>query len=380
MSTTEITATSWIARLGNSAKGIIAGLVLLAVACVLLFWNEGRAVQRAKALQEGAAKVINVAVDNVNPVNDGKLIHVSGKALAAAPIKDNIFNVQISALGLMKNVEMYQWQEKAESITEKKIGGSSEKTTTYNYEKVWSETLLSSKSFKEAATHENPPRLAYLSEKYWADPVKLGAFELTKTQLMSLDAWQKFSLTSLQPMPDKGKIINGCLYLGNDPANPAIGDLKISYQYLPDALDVSIVARQVNNTFAPFVTSSGNVSLIRTGIHSADVMFKSAQKANHSLTWVLRVVGFLLMFFGFNLILAPLAVLGDVIPVIGSVIGVGAALVSLLLALPLSMAIIAVAWLVYRPLLAIVLLGIAGIIVFVTIKKTRGGNPPLTVI
>lgn len=369
MSVTEITTTSWISRLGNSAKGIIAGLILLAISFVLLFWNEGRAVQRAKVLQEGAAKVISVSADSINPANDGKLIHVSGKGFSSAQLKDNFFNIQMSALGLKRNVEMYQWQEKSQSTTEKKVGGSTEKTTTYSYEKVWSETLLSSNDFKEAATHQNPPRLLYPSEKYLASAVKLGAFELTQAQLTSLDDWQKFTLTSLQPMPNNGKITNGSLYLGNDPANPAIGDLKISYQYLPDGLEMSIVARQVNSTFAPFATANGNISLIKTGNHSAEAMFSIAKRANHSMTWVLRIIGFLLMFFGFNLIFAPLAVLGDVIPIVGSIIGVGVALMSLLLALPLSLAIIAIAWLVYRPVLAIVLLSIAGITVLFAVKK-----------
>jgi len=374
MSVTEITTTSWISRLGNSAKGIIAGLILLAISFVLLFWNEGRAVQRAKALQEGAAKVISVSADSINPANDGKLIHVSGKGFSSAQLKDNFFNIQMSALGLKRNVEMYQWQEKSQSTTEKKVGGSTEKTTTYSYEKVWSETLLSSNDFKEPATHQNPPRLLYPSEKYLASAVKLGAFELTQAQLTSLDDWQKFTLTSLQPMPNNGKITDGSLYLGNDPANPAIGDLKISYQYLPDGLEMSIVARQVNSTFAPFATANGNISLTKTGNHSAEAMFSIAKRANHSMTWVLRIIGFLLMFFGFNLIFAPLAVLGDVIPIVGSIIGVGVALMSLLLALPLSLAIIAIAWLVYRPVWAIVLLSIAGITVLFAVKKIKAAK------
>lgn len=60
-------------------------------------------------------------------------------------------------------------------------------------------------------------------------------------------------------------------------------------------------------------------------------MFKAAQSANSSLTWLLRVVGFLMMFGGLKRMLTPLSVLGDIIPLVGAVIEEG---VSVLLCWP----------------------------------------------
>ncbi|MBO4312461.1 MAG: hypothetical protein J5828_05640, partial [Desulfovibrionaceae bacterium] len=49
---TETTTTSWGSRLGNSFKGILTGLVIIAAATCLLYWNEGRTVQTGDAITE----------------------------------------------------------------------------------------------------------------------------------------------------------------------------------------------------------------------------------------------------------------------------------------------------------------------------------------
>jgi len=89
------------------------------------------------------------------------------------------------------------------------------------------------------------------------------------------------------------------------------------------------------------------------GVKSAAEMFTTAEDENRTLTWVLRLIGAAVMFFGFLLILNPLVVVADMVPFVGSILGAGAALVALVLTIALSSAIIALAWLWYRPLVAI---------------------------
>ena len=50
---TEVTTKGWLERIGESIKGVVAGLVLFLGAFPLLWWNEGRSVQTYKSLQEG---------------------------------------------------------------------------------------------------------------------------------------------------------------------------------------------------------------------------------------------------------------------------------------------------------------------------------------
>ena len=66
-----------------------------------------------------------------------------------------------------------------------------------------------------------------------------------------------------------------------------------------------------------------------------------------------------MMFMGLAMFFRPLSVLGDVIPFVGSLIGMGTTIVAFLLAAALSLVTIAVAWIYYRPLLGIGLLVLA---------------------
>ena len=65
------------------------------------------------------------------------------------------------------------------------------------------------------------------------------------------------------------------------------------------------------------------------------------------------------MLIGFVLLLMPLSVVADVIPLIGSIVGAGAFLVALVCTFVVAPAIIALAWLWYRPLvsLAVIVVG-----------------------
>ena len=70
-------------------------------------------------------------------------------------------------------------------------------------------------------------------------------------------------------------------------------------------------------------------------------------------------IGFLMMLIGLNMVFKPLSVLGDVIPFIGDLIGMGTSVVSFLIALPCWLICIAIAWIFYRPVLGIILLILA---------------------
>jgi hypothetical protein len=69
-----------------------------------------------------------------------------------------------------------------------------------------------------------------------------------------------------------------------------------------------------------------------------------------------RLAGLLFVFLGLTLLLKPLAVLGDVVPLVGNLLRAGIGLVSGVLALVFSLTVIASGWLFYRPLLGVSLL------------------------
>ena len=56
---TVTTHKSWFSRIGQAIVGVGVGLLLVAAAFPLLWWNEGRAVHRLRSLEEGARLVVD---------------------------------------------------------------------------------------------------------------------------------------------------------------------------------------------------------------------------------------------------------------------------------------------------------------------------------
>jgi hypothetical protein len=363
---TEVTGQSWFSRLFDSIKSVLLGIVLFVVAFPVLFWNEGRAVRTAKSLAEGASAVASVSADTVNAANEGKLVHLTGEATTAETLSDPEFGVSAPAIKLKRQVEMYQWEEQKKSQSRTKLGGGTETVTTYTYKQAWSPSLIDSSSFKHREGHENPRAMPVMSQSWTAKQVTLGAFTLSEAQVGLLNKYEDFSAdetaaAALPPdMKERAKLASGGYYLGQDPASPAVGDAKVSFQIVPPAT-VSIVARQIGSTFEAYeAKAGGSILLLDYGALSADSMFKTAEESNVVVTWLLRVGGFLLMALGLFLVLRPLAVLADVIPILGSLLGMGIGLFVAVVAASLTLVTIAVSWLFYRPLLGIALLLLAG--------------------
>jgi len=377
---TVVSNSSWFSRIGKSIMGVLVGLVLLVVAVVLLFWNEGRAVKTFKTLQEGEGAVVSVEAGEINPDNEGKLIHLSGAAETEETLTDPSFGVSENALRLRRSVSMYQWEEKSESKTEKKLGGGEETVTTYTYSKGWSEGLIDSSSFNAPDGHENPSELPFESLTWDAEIVQVGAFTLSADLVSMLSGFDELPIRQLPEgidWPEDVKLDKGKIYLGANPAQPQIGDVRVAFSVVPPG-EVSLLAEQSGDSFQAYRTKAGGtIEMIKSGRHEAAAMFAAAHAENTLLTWILRVVGFFLIWIGFSLVLAPLSVLADVVPILGKLVGMVTGFVTFLLALALSAVVIAVAWLFFRPLLAILLFAVAGAAVFFLLKALRKKAEPI---
>ena len=268
---------------------------------------------------------------------------------------------------------MYQWQESSESKEKKKLGGGTETTTTYNYSKGWSSKAIDSGSFKQPDGHQNPGALAYQSEEWKAADAKLGAFRLTPELVGRINDFRPLTVAADTVVPPalgtKAKVNNGGFYVGWNPASPAVGDLRISFQEVPPT-EISLVAAQTGDSFSPFKAKAGdNISLLQTGTHDAAAMFEKAQSDNTMMTWILRAAGLILMTIGLSMVFRPLSVAADLVPILGSIVGAGTGFVAFLISAVLSLITIAIAWVVYRPLLGITLLVVAvAIAVFLGMK------------
>lgn len=376
---TEVTNRSWFGRIGSSLKGILFGFILLAVSVGLLFWNEGRTVKVYKNLKEGAGAVIEVANNPVSPANDGRLVHITGLAATTETLHDRQFPVEAKGLSLRRNVKMYQWKENKKSEKRKKIGGGEETVTRYSYSKTWSSSLISSSGFKKREGHVNPDRMPFTGDKITAGNVSVGAFQLTRSQTGRINAYEKLVAESMSGLPGTGRSISlsdGGYYIGDDENSPRIGDMIVSFEYVPDT-KITLVAMQRGNSFEPYPTKvGGKIDEVAVGIYTAAEMFEKLQSSNTMLCWGLRLVGFIAMFIGFCMIFKPLSVLADLIPFVGSIVGFGAGIIAFVLTLITSVIVVAIAWIFYRPVLAVALLVIVFGASFLILKAKRGRTEP----
>ncbi|MGA0112629.1 MAG: TMEM43 family protein, partial [Chthoniobacterales bacterium] len=159
--------------------------------------------------------------------------------------------------------------------------------------------------------------------------------------------------------PEDATLSKGGIYLGANPTQPQVGDVRIKFSVIEPG-PVSIVAAQNGDTFADYQTKAGGtIAMIVPGNVPAQQMFEDAIATNTLVTWLIRLGGFILIWIGFGLLFAPLSVLADVVPLFGSLVGAATGLIAFLLALAVALFVIALAWVVFRPLLGITLLILA---------------------
>ena len=361
----EVTSQSWLSRIGESIKGLLFGGALFLAAFPLLWWNEGRAVQTYKSLQEGRGSVVSVQAEKVDAANEGRLVHLSGLATTKETLTDPVFGVAAQAIRLNRKAETFQWSEQTKSEKRKKLGGGEETVTTYSYSKEWSEKQIDSSGFKEPSGHGNPPSLPFASESWQAQEVKVGSFQLSDALARDIRRAVEVAFTQagLDALPGtvkaKAKLQGATLYLAPDPATPGVGDVRISFNKVPPA-DVSVIAQQSGSRLGPYQTKAGDsLQMLDAGVVGADLMFKSAEQANTALTWVLRLVGYLIMMSGVMLLLRPIRVVAEVVPFFGTLVGMGLGLIAFAVATPLTLLTIAIAWIASRPVLGVSLVLVA---------------------
>ena len=403
---------SWVQRLGSSFKGVLIGFALFIAGFPILFLNEGRAVDTAKRLKEGAGAVVDVPADKIDAANEGQLVHVSGKADTQDVLSDDVFGVSATALRLLRTVEVYQTVEHSETTREKR-GDKTVEKTTYTYSNEWCTKPVDSSQYHEAAKRTaNPPAaMPYGDVDKIAQNVTLGAFTLSEAHVKRMGEKKPFAFPADFKAPASvpgAQYQNGIIYVPYNAAAAAVapaatnvaaaatnvatavanaaasaivgghsvamapepGDVRVTFRVvLPH--DVTVVERQDGNTLSPWPASDGEtLSFVRDGRVPAAKIFADAQSMNSKITWLLRLVGLLVMYFGLKRVLGPIDSLVDVIPILNGIVAMGTSLAAGLVAGACALLTIGVAWVFYRPWLGIPLIAVGvGVLVMVFMKK-----------
>lgn len=426
MAYTETTKVGYGSRLGGSLRGMFTGLILFFAATALLWWNEGRAVKQSDAIKD--AENSYVSMDNPNkidPALDGELVYASALATTTDSLIDNDFGVQANALNMVRKVEFYQWQEEASSETHDKLGGSQETTTTYTYKVGWSSSPINSQDFKDPQYKNKNTVLANVERADWsAQNVTFGAYVLPEFAIASLTPNEKLDVKvsesqmkqwekRLNPnakslakqtidmvaaaQNDTSKVVKDSvevpkmefeteyihvganqIYLGKNPNLPMVGDVRVTY-FVCSPTKCSLIAKVKGNTFTRFKAKNGKMfSMVQKGVVESDEMIQSAKDANSMWTWILRIIGLILIYSALRMLLGFPEMLLKVVPFLSSILGIGVGIICFLLTVIWGGLIIAIAWFFYRPILSIIILAVVAAAGFAIwkYKKSKGGSTP----
>jgi len=388
----KVTTTSYGQRLKKSGSNVGTGFVMVILATILLFWNEGRTVKTTKMLKQAQKECVELGdIATVNSDMNGKMVHASGLAKTDEVLTDGAFGLSLNAIRLSRSVEYYQWKENTKTETHDKVGGGEETITTYTYTKEWCLFTQDSNSFEDPEYRgiDNTVVSTIDSDSWSAEKVAFGAYDLPRGLISQInnsqplnvelapsvvDTYNKQVLKVRKTASEEGYVhVNGnVVYLGRDANMPEVGDVRITFSYVPAEGDVSILAKVNGNTFEEYTAKNGKTLLVLTeGTVSMEEMFATEKANNKMLCWVLRILGILILFMGFKNIFDILVKLLKVLPFLANIASLGTGLVSGAIALAWGFIVIAIAWLFYRPLTAILLLAIVGAVIWFIGKKSK---------
>ena len=240
---------------------------------------------------------------------------------------------------------------------------------------------VDSNNFKDPEYKNSNIVLADIKDQtLWAQNVTFGAYRLPEFMIHSIGGEKDLELGTLDKaavskaisLPESIiNLVDKQIYLGSNPSSPSIGDVRIKFSYTQPA-EISIIAQVTGDTFKPYTASNEyTFSRLEMGHVSMAEMFKDARSDNKIFAWILRIVGFFVVFAGLRTVFAPLGVLADVVPFIGNIVSAGTSFVAGLLGLAWSLVVIAIAWVRFRPLVAGGLIAVSLVLVIISYMKGR---------
>ncbi|CAB9508410.1 Protein of unknown function (DUF1625) [Seminavis robusta] len=371
-------------------------------------------------------------------VGDGFLDFSNGDESAQSAL--NIIEPLPNAILLKRTCYIYQKFEQSQQTTDKNmVGGGETRTTTYTVTEDWTpmgpeppalphlpnetnsrgiwDQLVTAAGRPSAAPSQQPNDLAAalglvdMSQPPQAETVspatRVGAFGLSKEVVLAYP--QVFS-DSLQPVP--GDVIPaqvaGCdgLMKGSDNIlrtfpegqQPQNGDCKVVYEFAADGFDSSFVVQQVPKAAdgeAKFGIDKarviekkclgcendlGDIWMVRKGRIGLHEMLDMAREDEKKILYLIRAVGCVLLLAGWIMLFSPFVTALQVLPLLSQLGYFAVVLTALIVSTLCCLTVTIVAYIRYRPVLAIGLLALAGAIWGIVAwrlnvaAETGGGN------
>ncbi|MDM8564792.1 TMEM43 family protein [Candidatus Halobeggiatoa sp. HSG11] len=367
-SSTKKYCNSWICRIVVIIIFTPISLVIFNVCYTLLLCNEENAIYRDIVLEKAEDMISNI---------DSQLVHITSYTFANGTLTDDKFNIFVPhAIKLRRTVKMCQWEE---TVTDHHDEEGSYTHTTYDYSKVWSEYRINSDNFEYSYYHN--PSMPLRSNELVAQQVYLGELTLPPSIIAKIYSYEH--LKADVQVPDKvynrkSHIHKDIYYLGNDPDNNQIGDLWVKFEVINSKEIISVIAKQVDLKLSAYRMQpddlnipdylstkkyehkSNYIELFGYGELDIKTIFLNARIDDFTSRLSARIVMFPLIFVGIYVIFIILGRLGSFLSCLNILAEWGRNWISLaFLAIAISFISIAIIWLKYAPLIAIVLILIA---------------------
>jgi hypothetical protein len=352
---TTTTTTGYGTRIGKSIGGALAGVLLFFGSFVLLYMNEGRT-----DLSKIAKTAIELPASGVDATAEGRLVSGSGVVTSAETLGDAVYLRDGKYLAIDRSVEMYAWVEKVTEKSQTNVGGSETTTTTYDYVMEWTDGPMSASEMQYPDEHINPV-LSIESESFTVGTLTVGTLDVAGT--VDLPSTERLTLTKdLVSLSDDETLSGNYVFYGTGTmTSPKLGDIRVSYSVLQPGFDGTVFGELSGDKVTKFTNEDGD-SVFRVFEGSREGGIAMLHDEYVTMGWILRVVGFLMMWIGLTSVLGPLATLLDVLPFLGSTTRFMVGVVTFPIALVLTIVTVLVSMILHSlvALIVVVLLAIGG--------------------
>jgi len=362
---TKTSHRSYGGRVVDSFKHLIAGIIFFIASFFVLYYGEGL-VDVSKI----ADNAVKISAESVDPTYDEQLVYTRGPLTAEDEIGDGLYVQKGDYVRLIRTVETYAWKEKTDTDTTRNSDGSETTETTYSYHKAWVYDVPDSSTFEISEGHENiEPTIK--GSVTTAQDVKIGAFSLQGNGLTIRNPRLFILSEDILDIKDDTEFVNET-YLFNGLGyitDPEIGDMRISYTYVPDGVDHTVFAKQSDEMLVPYIGKK-ETRLYDAFPQTRDEALAIMHKEFTIKTWIFRGIGFLCMWAGLSMMLGPIAVIADRFKFTGAIARGGIQLITFVIALVLSLATILLSTILHNVWLMIaVAVAILGVVIYKAKQK-----------
>jgi hypothetical protein len=341
----------WFEGIRAAIAGAIVGALLFLGAIALLWINEGRVNLAGLARRSTVADPARVDASN-----DRALVSVTERVRGTAPLGDDSFLVAGPFVALARRAEMFAWIERCDD------------RSRCQYTRQWSDAPPASAQFREPRGHHNPA-LRVRAGRYAVDAT-LGVYGFRAAETSApCDERVALSRESLRPgAPHAPSVAQNYFYLGDRSLDqPDVGDVRLSYYALRTDTLATLFGQQNGSRIDAYQGESRLYRLLRGDRASA---IGQLAREHVIIGWILRLMGFLLVWGSMNLWLAPFSAMFDIFPPLGRATRSAVAWVTLPIAFGVSATVVVISVVAHSVALLVLVLSLLALLALT--QRNRG--------